>query len=115
MKKTIEAQIGELVNSWIKDIKRDSVRYSEIEWIKNQFTIHGDNYSLIISFEYNEVTVEDEQIGDWYTPTFPAIKEYNITEIFASIVGEDGIERKIPMFSKIKQLAELVLNQIINE
>ena len=115
MKKTIQAKIGEVVNTWITDVRRDSVAYNAIELLDNQFAIHAEDFTLVVLLEYTEETVEDEQKGDWYTPSYPAIKEYNITDIKAVYIEENGVEKPIPIFSNLRQLADLVLNRLIHE
>lgn len=122
--KSLESKVGALVLEFIDRIKRNDITTdvdingrcytaSLVEYEDNQYIIDGDGFILIVEFEYTKTESEPEQHGDWFTPSYSAGYEYDITTLKAFVMNEDGVKTPISITKNLDRLtANVVLNLI---
>lgn len=110
-KALVKAKAGE--NSEFKTLGGQELPVVFISTYQDHYEVDGDDFTLEVYFEHSKDEVEPEQVGDWFTPPFPAEYTHHIETTHVNIIEESGEVTPLPITANMDKLtAYVVLNLI---
>lgn len=111
----LEKTAGQLINYYIDLLKKDKLDSSILRkgYLDKQYVLDdGGEFILCVEYDYDTIEVEPEQVGDWFTPSYPAVYEYRAITESAYLIDESGDTHPIAITKNLRYLTALVVDHI---